>query len=226
MSMIAKETTGVSIEKLENGVYTAVSSMIIDLGKQTSEKFGKTQRKFMMIWNIVGEEVEINGKKLPRTMSKEYGYSLGEKSNLRRDLQAWRGQPFTSEELQGFNLLKILNKPCQLQIIKEEKNGNTYNNISSIMALPKGMTIELLEETSHFDIEDVETWKNWGKIPSWIQDKIKKADNYEESGLDKFVTEYEETMKEQEGKQEENQEYSVEDDRITFLIGGSLCGKK
>lgn len=212
MSMIAKESTGVSIEKLENGVYTAISSMIIDLGKQTSEKFGKTQRKFMMIWNIIGEEVEINGNKLPRTMSKEYGYSLGEKSNLRRDLQAWRGQPFTSEELQGFNLLKILNKPCQLQIIKEEKNGNTYNNISSIMALPKGMSIELLEETSHFDVEDVETWKNWGKIPSWIQDKIKKADNYQESGLDKFVTEYEETIKEQEGKQEEQNEDIPQDD--------------
>lgn len=212
MSMIAKESTGVSIEKLENGVYTAISSMIIDLGKQTSEKFGKTQRKFMMIWNIIGEEVEINGNKLPRTMSKEYGYSLGEKSNLRRDLQAWRGQPFTSEELQGFNLLKILNKPCQLQIIKEEKNGNTYNNISSIMALPKGMTIGVLEQTSHFDVEDVETWKNWGKIPSWIQDKIKKADNYQESGLDKFVTEYEETIKEQEGKQEEQNEDIPQDD--------------
>lgn len=212
MSMIAKESTGVSIEKLENGVYTAISSMIIDLGKQTSEKFGKTQRKFIMIWNIIGEEVEINGNKLPRTMSKEYGYSLGEKSNLRRDLQAWRGQPFTSEELQGFNLLKILNKPCQLQIIKEEKNGNTYNNISSIMALPKGMTIKMLEETSHFDVEDVETWKNWGKIPSWIQDKIKKADNYQESGLDKFVAEYEETIKEQEGKQEEQNEDIPQDD--------------
>lgn len=215
MSMIAKESTNVSIEKLENGVYTAVSSMIIDLGLQTSEKFGKTQRKFMMIWNIVGEEVEINGKKLPRTMSKEYGYSLGEKSNLRKDLQAWRGQPFSANELQGFNLLNILNKPCQLQIIKEEKNGNTYNNISSIMALPKGMTIELLNETSHFDIEDVATWINWSKIPNWIQDKIKKADNYQESGLDKYVSEYEETVKEQEGKQVENYE-NIPDDSLSF----------
>ena len=122
-------------------------------------------------------------------------------------MQAWRGQPFSANELQGFNLLNILNKPCQLQIIKEEKNGNTYNNISSIMALPKGMTIELLNETSHFDIEDVETWINWSKIPNWIQDKIKKADNYQESGLDKYVSEYEETVKEQEGKQAENYEY-------------------
>lgn len=212
MAMIARDNAGASIEKLENGVYTAISSMMIDLGKQTSEKFGKTQRKFMMIWTILGEEIEINGQKLPRTISKEYGYSLGEKSNLRKDLQAWRGVPFTAEELQGFNLLNILNKPCQLQIIKEEKNGSTYNNISSIMSLPKGTTVELLKDTSYFDLEDVETWKNYDKVPGWIQEKIKKADNFTESGFDKFVAEYEELKKEQEGKQQDNDDLVTKDD--------------
>lgn len=212
MAMIARDNAGASIEKLENGVYTAISSMMIDLGKQTSEKFGKTQRKFMMIWTILGEEIEINGQKLPRTISKEYGYSLGEKSNLRKDLQAWRGVPFTAEELQGFNLLNILNKPCQLQIIKEEKNGSTYNNISSIMSLPKGTTVELLKDTSYFDLEDVETWKNYDKVPGWIQEKIKKADNFTESGFDKFVAEYEELKKEQEGKQQDNDDLATKDD--------------
>lgn len=212
MAMIARDNAGASIEKLENGVYTAISSMMIDLGKQTSEKFGKTQRKFMMIWTILGEEIEINGQKLPRTISKEYGYSLGEKSNLRKDLQAWRGVPFTAEELQGFNLLNILNKPCQLQIIKEEKNGSTYNNISSIMSLPKGTTVELLKDTSYFDLEDVETWKNYEKIPGWIQEKIKKASNFVESGFNKFVKEYEELKKEQEGKQKESYDLDTKDD--------------
>ena len=198
MSMIAKESAGSNIEKLENGVYTAVSSMIIDLGLQTSEKFGKTQRKFMMIWVILGEKVVVNDKELPRTMSKEYGFSLGEKSNLRKDLQAWRGQPFTSEELQGFNILNVLNKACQLQIIKEEKNGNTYNNISSIMALPKGTVVEEIEDTCHFDLEEESTWNNWYRIPTWIQEKIKKAENYESSGLINFVEHYEEFVKQQE----------------------------
>lgn len=204
MAMIARDNTGASIEKLENGVYTAISSMIIDLGEQTSEKFGKTQRKFMMIWTILGEEIEINGRKLPRTLSKEYGYSLGEKSNLRRDLQAWRGVPFTAEELEGFNLLTILNKPCQLQVIKEEKNGNTHNNITSIMALPKGVVIDSLQDTCHFDLENAETWKNYEKVPAWIQEKIKKADNFVESGFDKFIEECEKMKKEQEGKQQED----------------------
>lgn len=70
MSMIASDNGGQSIPKLEGGVYTAVSSAIIDLGQQISEKFGKTQRKFMMLWNVIGEEVEVNGQKLARTMSK------------------------------------------------------------------------------------------------------------------------------------------------------------
>lgn len=216
MSMIAKESLGVIIEKLENGVYTAVSSMIIDLGNQTSEKFGKTQRKFMMIWTVLGEDVEINGQKLPRTISKEYGFSLGDKSNLRKDLQAWRGQPFTADELQGFNILNILNKACQLQIIKEEKNGNTYNNISSIMALPKGTVVEGLEDTCHFDMEDESTWNNWYRIPTWIQDRIKKAENYEETGLNKFVENYEEFVKEQESNKQSTDSEILPADDLPF----------
>lgn len=216
MSMIAKESTGVSIEKLENGVYTAVSSMIIDLGNQVSEKYQKTQRKFMMIWTVLGEDVEINGQKLPRTISKEYGFSLGDKSNLRKDLQAWRGQPFTSDELQGFNILNVLNKACQLQIIKEEKNGNTYNNISSIMALPKGTTVEGLEDTCYFDIEDESTWNNWYRIPTWIQEKIKKAENYVETGLNTFVENYEQFLKEQEKNKPVTDDELVPEDDLPF----------
>jgi len=216
MSMVAKESTGVSIEKLENGVYTAISSMIIDLGNQVSEKYQKTQRKFMMIWTVLGEDVEINGQKLPRTISKEYGFSLGDKSNLRKDLQAWRGQPFTSDELQGFNILNVLNKACQLQIIKEEKNGNTYNNISSIMALPKGTTVEGLEDTCHFDIEDESTWNNWYRIPTWIQEKIKKAENYVETGLNTFVENYEQFLKEQEKNKPATDDELVPEDDLPF----------
>ena len=47
--MIASDNGGISIPKLEGGVYTAVSSAIVDLGLQTSEKFQKTQRKLVRI---------------------------------------------------------------------------------------------------------------------------------------------------------------------------------
>lgn len=205
MSMVAKNNGGSNIPALEAGVYSAIGSMLVDLGIQVSEKFGTKQRKFRLFWNIVGEEVEINGEKHPRMMSKEYSFSLAEKSNLRKDLQAWRGRAFTEEELQGFLLVNILNKGCQLQILNEEKNGKTYNNIAGIVALPKGTKLEELSETIVFDIENKTTWNNWSKVPNWIQEQIKKAENYENSGIKQYVEEYEKENQQEEQK-EDNQE--------------------
>lgn len=191
MEFIAKSEGNTSIPKLENGVYTAISSMMIDIGAQKSILDSNIRRKFIMVWNVVGEFIEVNKEKLPRVMSKEYTLSLNEKSNLRKDLQAWRGQAFTEEELQGFDILNVMNKPCQLQIINEEKNGKTYNTISAIMAMPKGMTVSTLDEITIFITNNAETWQNWEKIPKWIQDKIKKSEGYENSDLKKYVDDYE-----------------------------------
>ena len=201
MSMIASDNGGTPIPKLQNGVYTAVSSAMIDLGVQENEQFGKTQRKFMMIWTILGEDIEIDGKKQPRTINKEYSFSLHEKSTLRKDLQAWRGVPFKNEELKGFDLTTVLNKACQLQIILEEKNNKEYNNIAGIMSLPKGMKVEGLADTYFFDMTNAETWVNYCRVPNWIKDKIKKAKNLETTGFDKHIKEYDEMMKEQEAKE-------------------------
>lgn len=200
MSMIASDNGGSTIPKLEGGVYTAISSAIVDLGLQKNEKFDKTQRKFMMIWTILNETIEVNGEQLPRQLSKEYSFSLHEKSTLRKDLQAWRGKAFTEEELRGFNILNVLNVPCQLQVLLEEKNGKSYNNIASIMALPKGTEVDRLDNTYYFDIETTDSWKNWTKIPQWIQDRIKKAINYKNSGLEEYVA----------GIKEDNEETETE----------------
>lgn len=192
MSMIAKSEGNSNIKRLEDGVYTAISSMLIDIGIQKSEKYGKSSRKVIIVWNIENEFVEVNGEKLPRVMSKEYTMSLGDKSTLRKDLQAWRGKQFTQEELEGFDLKNILNKGCQLQILNSENNGKTYTNIVSIMALPKGITLNTLEKTIVFDTYDNTTWDNFTQIPSWMQDRIKQCENISETGLDQFIKQYEE----------------------------------
>ena len=187
MSMIARNSGGIEIPKLEGGVYTAVSSAMIDIGLQTNDRFDKTQRKFMMMWTILNEQIEINGEMQDRVISKEYTFSLHEKSTLRKDLQAWRGQAFTDEELNGFDLLNVLNKACQLQIIQEERNGKSYNNIAGIMSLPKGTEIKGVENAFYFDFETESTWIHYKNIPNWIREKIKKANNYESSGLNSYV---------------------------------------
>lgn len=172
--------------------------------------YGKQQRKAIIVWNIVGETVKVNDEELPRVMSKEYTMSLGEKSTLRKDLEAWRGKPFSTEELQGFDLKNILNVPCQLQINQQEKNGKTYVNIAAIMAIPKGMTVAPVDNTYIFDTYDNTTWNNYDKIANWIKEKIKKGLNLAETQLDIYIKEYEEMKKEEEGKKQEEIEEDIE----------------
>ena len=191
MSMIVKENGGAEIPMLEAGVYTAYSNALVDLGVQRSEKFQKDIRKFRIIWVICEEEVEINGEKYPRTVSKEYSFSLGEKSTLRKDLQSWRGQPFTADELTGFDLTNILNKACQLQIIVEEKDGKHFNNIAGIMALPKGTTIEVPKTGYVFDTYEQQTYTNYEKIPKFMQERIKQAIGISDE-LKAFIKDYDE----------------------------------
>ena len=213
MSMIAKDTQGITIPLLEGGVYYGVCSGIIDCGIQKNEMYNNESRKLMIQWNIVGEEVEINGEKVARIMHKQYGFSLNQKSTLRKDLEAWRGREFTEEELNGFDLNNILNIPCQLQIIEKERVGkNNVNAINGIMSIPKGTKIDKLDEKDLLvlDLEDPNTFANFEKIPSWIQDVIKRAKNYEESGMKKYVDENVKTDKEAE--ENDDGEYITVDD--------------
>lgn len=176
MSMIARDNgNGTNIEPLENGVYTAVCISLIDLGNQYNKMYDKKQRKMRIIWGIQNETVNVNGEELPRTISKEYSFSLHEKSALRKDLQSWRGKPFTQEELNGFDVTNLLNKACQLQIIKEEKNDKCYNNIAGIMALPQGMEIKVEKIGQYFDTENPETYIMWNLIPKFLQKKIAES---------------------------------------------------
>ena len=106
MSLTA--TVGKERDLIEEGIFDGVCSKIIDLGTQYSEIFKNSAHKIRIFWEIVGETIEINGEQMPRLVSKEFTLSLNEKSKLRQALQSWRGKAFTAEELQGFDLKKVL----------------------------------------------------------------------------------------------------------------------
>ena len=63
---------------------------------------------FIFMWELPGEEIEIEGEMKPRAISETYTNSLGEKANLRKMLENWRGRAFTQEEMDGFDLRNVL----------------------------------------------------------------------------------------------------------------------
>ena len=186
--MIVSEKTGSNIPLLDEGVYQAICTQLIDLGYQYNEKYKNTSHKIMLRWEIIGETIEIQGETVPRMIHREYTSSLGDKSNLRKDLQAWRGRAFTPEELKGFDMKNILGKGCQLQIIHNQgTNGNTYANIACIMALPKGMSLPQPKELIFLDLDNAATFGAFDKLPEFVRNEIKQSQDYELSGLKNFV---------------------------------------
>jgi len=176
---IGKERT----PALEAGVYTAVCTMVIDLGIQYNQTFNKSNHQVKILWDVVGETVEINGETLPRQISKDFTVSLDERSTLRKMLQSWRGKPFTAEELQGFELKKLLGASCQLQLIHKENERGTFAVVDSIMALPKGMPKPEAEKTAVFDMDEPETYEVFNTLPRYIQEKVSQAENFAATGL-------------------------------------------
>jgi len=186
MSMIVSENE--KVELLEEGVYKAICHAVIDIGSQYSEQYDKWNKKVIVIWELPDVlSMDKDNVEFSKKMSREYTAFLGERTNLEKDLTAWRGKAFTPEEKQGFNLLSLLGVGCQMQIVHKEKNGKKFTNINSILALPKGTVIEPYEEPYYFDIDDMNSWKNLKRIPDWIKDKIKKNQDYEGSKLKEFI---------------------------------------
>ena len=119
------------------GLHQAVCVDVIDMGVLEVTYGGKTkkQRKIRLAWQI--DEDMDDGK--PFLVQKRYTASLHEKATLRKELESWRGKPFTDDELAAFDMERLLGVNCQLNIQHTVKGGETYANVVSIVPLGKNM---------------------------------------------------------------------------------------
>lgn len=145
-------TASSAFEMPPAGPVAARCSRLIDLGSQKGEFQGKAtlKRKLLLTWELA--EARADGT--PHQISRRFTLSLDEKASLRQFLQAWRGRPFTDEELAGFDLRKLMNAPAMLNIGHTQRDGKNYANILSVSPLPKGMSApDLSAAPVAFDID-------------------------------------------------------------------------
>jgi len=187
MALIAKEKW--TIELVQEGIYLARCVSIIDLGTQL--KNYKDQEKMV---HEVRFEFELPTVKYTyedketkkevettKVMWNNFTISLSPKANMRKFLESWRGKKFTKEELEGFDLSKILWKVCQLQIIHSE--DGKYANIANALPLMAGVTVpETERELLTFSIDEDKKGNSTGyneevfeKLPNWLQEKIMES---------------------------------------------------
>lgn len=138
MAILAKDNRP-DREPAPEGLHPAVCVDVVDLGMIKSSFEGKTSERHMvrLVWQI--EDVDTKGRRF--TPMQQYTLSLNSKAKLRQHLEAWRSKKFAEDELKnGFDLERLINVPCQLQVVHNLANdGNTYANVAAIVPLGKGM---------------------------------------------------------------------------------------
>src|ERR1700761_9067656 len=110
MAIIASKNGGGDFELPPADQYAAVCYRVIDYGTQQTEWQGavKHKRLILISWEL---DCKMSDDR-PFTVSKRYTLSLHEKADLRKDLESWRGRPFTIEEEEGFDVSKLIGAPC------------------------------------------------------------------------------------------------------------------
>ena len=116
MPIIAKEG-GKTFEKMPTGVVQAVCAYVEDIGTHEGSYQGKPTLRHQVIicWELA-EKMRM-GDHAGRNfiVSKFYTLSLNPKASLRKDLESWRGKSFTKEELESFDLEKLIGVNCLLK---------------------------------------------------------------------------------------------------------------
>ena len=185
MSLKLKRKKRTTVPPLAGGTYLGICIGIIDIGEQYNQNFKNYADKLMLLFEIAGETVNVDGEDKPRWLSREYTASLNEKAALYKHLVAWRSRDFTESELDtdgdGFDIESMLGKPCMLTVIVKDGDNGTYNRIENIAALPKGVPAPTTEqELLAYDIDERDE-EVFAKLPEWIQGKIKKSTQFAEN---------------------------------------------
>jgi len=190
MGLTISESQKMERKLPEAGATVGVLYSLVDLGHQETnfDNQKKWTPKVRLTFELPDQtdefEVVENGKTTkvskPMVVSIEQTRSLGEKASLRKLLEQWRGQTFTSKELQAFSLKNLLGKPAMLTLIhKTSQQGRQYCAIAGASKLPKGMKAPATttNDQLYYEIEQGEAGQ-FNDMPDWLQEKIRASKEF------------------------------------------------
>ena len=160
-------------------LYAGICVGVIDLGEQYSEMFKSYSNKVMLVWELPGFTVEVDGKQEPRQLSRTYTFSANKKSALRKLLSSWNGVQYSDEQFNELDLFTQLGKPCFINVTLSD--NQEYNNVDSVTPPMQGYTIP--QATTPFMKWDMDEWNDaaFEALPEWAKDKIKKSTQYQKA---------------------------------------------
>lgn len=180
MAIIAENNGGREIAPINAGTYAARCYSMIHIGTIDEQIQGKPIQwinKVHLTFEIPSEKFVFDEKKgeESRVVGKEFTLSMNEKSKLRKFLESWRGQVFSEEQAKSFDITKLFNIPCLVNVIhKTSAKGNVYTEIASVSSPIAGMTVpELTNKIFEFNFNtNIEKFPD---VPKFIREKIVRS---------------------------------------------------
>ena len=131
MALIVK---GKNFDPAPEGTHQAVCVDVIDKGWKKGQR--GDYEAVELRWQTEATDPKTGKRYL---VFRQYGKSIGRKSDLGKHLRSWRGKDFTPEEFQSFDLETVIGANCLLTIVHNNVDGTVYGNVDGVMGLPKGM---------------------------------------------------------------------------------------
>ena len=178
-------------EALPEGQHLGVCYKIIDQGSRNetyprdaepNSDNTKKRKTLSVTWEIPEQKMS-DGR--PMSISKTYTASLNENATLYKDLVTWRGKSFTKEELDGFDLDKMIGAPANLEI---EHNANGNARVKAIFKPDEFKKTETVNAGIIFDLDVYgEEWSGdsteqtkamcdiYDGLPEWQQNLIEES---------------------------------------------------
>ena len=195
---VAVQATGNKQEPMEAGTYPCRVVQIIDLGVQPQRAFDGNAKPPIQHIRITYEFtdefcLDDGGKEQddkPRWLSEDIPFH-----SLSADLakSTKRYKAIDPQDNFDGDFTQLVGCACNVTIVNSEgkgKNvGKVYNNIGAVTSMrdrDAKKCAELVNEPTVFLMDEPDK-KAWGKLPQWLQDKIKAAIDFEQSPLAKVL---------------------------------------
>ena len=172
--MSLKAKVGGDFELAPAGNHIGRCIRIIDIGTIETVFEGKSlwQPKIKLGFELPLEKMEDSR---PFSVWSELTLTMNKKGNLRPLLEGWRGKSFTDEEAEDFDILKLLDKTCMINVVHKEG----YANINSIAQVPKGTKCpDPINEVYVFELSNF-SLDTFEKLTEKTREKIMRSKEWE-----------------------------------------------
>jgi hypothetical protein len=170
-----------NFKPVPEGIHSARIFQVADLGTQESTYQGETSKKrqVRITLELLGPDCFLDDGR-PMALSVVRTMSLHENSRLRKDLEAIRGKGYTTEELDGVDLVKLAGAFCKVFVAHTPKGDGVLPRVGIDRFLkwppneekPSGVNVITIFDFDEPSIASLE------RLPEWCQESIKKSPEY------------------------------------------------